>query len=262
MRRELLDKLRSFMSELTKSQRRQLRRQGVIDVTAQKRNSAPERGLRIKKIEPRTLNQQLSFDSYNDGNHLLLHGMAGTGKTFISMYLALKDVLSEMSYYNKVVVVRSIVPTRDIGFLPGKENDKMKVYEDPYRAICNELFSRGDAYDILKHKGYVDFISTSFIRGMTLNDCIVIVDEINNLNFHELDSIITRLGENCRILFCGDFRQSDLTKQSERNGLTSFMKIVKMLNNFSYVEFTEDDIVRSNLVKQYIITRERLGICA
>lgn len=215
--------------------------------------------IKIRYIEPLTDNQRKAFESYNEGKNVLLHGLAGTGKTFISLYLALNEILAKNSQYKKVVIIRSIVPTRDIGFLPGNNKEKTKVYEGPYYAICNELFNRGDAYDILKTKGTVDFMSTSFIRGITINDSIVIADEINNMTFHELDSVITRIGNNCKLMLCGDFRQSDLPKQSEKQGLTSFMKILGKMGSFDHVEFDEEDIVRSGLVKEYIIAKDRLG---
>lgn len=215
--------------------------------------------IKINFIEPLTDNQRAVFESYEDGKNILLHGLAGTGKTFVSLYLALNEVLSKNSQYKKVIIIRSIVPTRDIGFLPGNNKEKTKVYEGPYYAICNELFNRGDAYDILKTKGTIDFMSTSFIRGITINDAIVIADEINNMTFHELDSVITRIGNNCKLMMCGDFRQSDLPKQSEKQGLTSFMNILSKMGSFDYVEFDENDIVRSGLVKEYIIAKDRLG---
>lgn len=190
----------------------------------------------------------------------MLHGMAGTGKTFLSLYLALEDLMEGCSEQNKIYIVRSVVPTRDMGFLPGSQKEKMKVYEAPYYAICTELFERSDAYEILKQKNAVEFMSTSFVRGITMNNCYVIVDEINNMTFHELDSVITRIGKNCRVIFCGDFRQSDLTRDQERNGLKDFMKVVDKLNDFVYIDFKESDIVRSKLVKEYIIAREKLGL--
>jgi phosphate starvation-inducible PhoH-like protein len=193
---------------------------------------------------------------------LLLHGIAGTGKTFISLYLALQDVTNNANDYNKVVIVRSVVPTRDMGFLPGNHKDKAKVYEAPYYIVANELFGRGDAYEILKQKNLVEFISTSFIRGTTLNDCVVVVDEIGNMTMHELDSVITRCGKNCKVIFSGDFRQSDLTREQERNGLKDFMRILDRMKSFEYVEFDENDIVRSGLVKEYIIAKDRLKITA
>lgn len=243
---------------LTKKQRRELHKNGVLD----EGSAVPQKGMKLRNIQPKTLNQEITFEAYDTGNHLLLHGIAGTGKTFISMYLAL-DQLFNNNYateYNSITVIRSVVPTRDIGFLPGRESEKIGVYEDPYRCICNELFERGDAYDILKHKGLVRFMSTSFVRGLTLRDTIVIVDEVNNMTFHELDSLITRMGENCRIIFCGDFRQSDLKKGEERSGLMDFMKVIDRVDGFTHVEFTRDDIVRSKLVKDYIIAREELAL--
>lgn len=243
-----------------KAARRELRTLKETGVVYDFEPKIPKVNLALKKINPLTENQKLAFQAYGRDKSVLLHGLAGTGKTFISLYLALEEVLSKDSPYKKIVIIRSVVPTRDMGFLPGNAKEKTKAYEGPYYAICNELFGRGDAYDILKNKGTIDFISTSFIRGMTFNNTIIIVDEINNLNFHELDSVITRIGHHCKLMLCGDFRQSDLPKQSERQGLISFMKILRHMKNFDYVEFNEDDIVRSGLVKEYIIAKDRLGI--
>lgn len=244
---------------LSKRQKRKLRKNGMLGDN----DEIPQRGMRLQKIQPKTWSQQLVFDGYGEDKHLLLHGMAGTGKTFVSLYLALNELFYEnRAEYKTIKIVRSVVPTRDIGFLPGREEEKIGVYELPYKSICNELFGRGDAYDILKHQKLIEFVSTSFVRGITLNNCIVVVDEINNMNFHEIDSIITRLGDNSRIVFCGDFRQSDLTRQKERDGLHSFMKIIDRLSDFEHVEFNANDIVRSQLVKEYIIAREDLQICA
>lgn len=216
----------------------------------------------LRPIEPLTENQRLTFEKYHDGKNLLLHGIAGTGKSFLSIYLATQSVLSDSGRYKKLVIVRSAVPTRDMGFLPGSNAEKSKVYEAPYQAIFTELFNRGDAYQYLKQKGLVEFISTSFIRGITLNDCIIVVDEIANMTLHELDSVITRVGKNCRIMFCGDFRQSDFTREHEKNGLIDFMKILNRMKSFEYVDFTEHDIVRSAMVKEYIIAKDRLKIIA
>ena len=163
------------------------------------------------------------------------------------------------SVFNNVIIIRSVVPTRDIGFLPGDETEKTKVYEAPYRGICSELFGRDDAYDVLKRFKLVDFVTTSFIRGTTINNAIIIVDECNNMNFHELDSVITRVGSNCQLLFCGDYRQADLPKQVDRNGLKHFMNILEVMSCFHHIEFNAEDILRSDLVKQYIITKDKLG---
>ena len=172
---------------LTRKQRRILQQNGQLpEETALKLN------FQLRKIEPLTENQRLTFEKYYDGKNLLLHGIAGTGKSFLSIYLALQSLLSDASRYKKLIVVRSVVPTRDMGFLPGSNAEKAKVYEAPYQAIFTELFNRGDAYQYLKQKGLVEFISTSFIRGITLNDCIIVVDEIANMTLHELDSVITR----------------------------------------------------------------------
>jgi len=241
---------------LTRKQKRVQRQQGQGQEESVQRNN-----LSLKHFDPLTANQKLTYQSFNQKN-LMLHGMAGTGKSFISLYLALKEVIKTDSPFKKVVIVRSVVPTRDMGFLPGNNKEKAKVYEAPYYAICTELFGRGDAYEVLKSRGIIDFISTSFIRGITLNDCVIVVDEIANLTLHELDSIITRVGKNCKIVFCGDFSQSDFTRDQDRNGLKDFMKIIDRMKSFEFIEFNEDDIVRSAMVKEYIISKHRLGINA
>jgi phosphate starvation-inducible protein PhoH len=240
---------------LTRKEKRVLRQNGKA-IPQEKLN------FNLKHFEPLTKNQRLSFDAYDSGKNLMLHGIAGTGKSFISMYLSLKQVLTENSPYKKVVIVRSVVPTRDMGFLPGNSKEKAKVYEAPYYAICTELFGRGDAYEYLKSKGVIEFISTSFIRGITLNDTIIIVDEVANMTLHELDSVITRVGKNCKIIFSGDFRQSDFQKQQDKNGLMDFMRIIERMKSFVFVDFNEQDIVRSSMVKDYIITKDKLGIVA
>lgn len=202
--------------------------------------------LRLQEIEPLTKNQLAAFES---NNNLVLHGLAGTGKTFISSYLAYDDI--EKGFADSLIIIRSAVPTRDIGFLPGSEKEKSAVYEEPYKDVATHLFDRGDAYEIMKQKNIVQFMTTSFIRGITLRNACIIVDECQNMSFHELDSIITRVGENCRIMFCGDFRQSDL----KRNELLSWLKVLERMEEFDFIEFGVDDIVRSEFVKKYIIAK-------
>lgn len=204
--------------------------------------------LELQYIDPLTKNQSKAFES---GNNLMLHGSAGTGKTFISSYLAYDDI-SKRSF-NKLVIIRSAVPTRDMGFLPGTDKEKSAVYEEPYKNIASDLFGNGSAYEILKKHNIVQFMTTSFIRGVTIENAVVLVDECQNMSFHELDSIITRMGENCRLIFCGDFKQSDL---GDKNGLDKFIKIIKIMDRFTFIDFGVNDIVRSDFVKNYIICKE------
>ena len=218
---------------------------------AKKKKTLNGSGLELREIEPLTKNQLKAFDSTK---HLVLHGLAGTGKTFISCYLAYDDMVKQVA--NQLVIIRSAVPTRDIGFLPGTEKEKGSVYEEPYKDIAIDLFSRGDAYEILKQKGLVHFMTTSFIRGITLRDAVIIIDECQNMTFHELDSIITRMGENCRVIFCGDFRQADL----KQNGLEDFIRVLERMSLFDLIEFQVEDIVRSEFVKSYIIAKNELQL--
>ena len=205
----------------------------------------------IPEIEPLTRNQLLAFES---DKNMVLCGAAGTGKTFISLYLAFDDIAKQE--YDKLIIVRSAVPTRDIGFLPGTDKEKAKVYEEPYYAIASEIFQRGDAYEILKKHNVVTFMTTSYLRGLTVRDSVVIVDECQNMTFHELDSIITRVGENSRIIFCGDFAQADLPK----NGMKDSLRVLEEMSEFDVIEFGFSDIVRSNFVKKYLIAKHSLGL--
>ena len=215
-------------------------------------------------INPKTENQHKLFEAYNEGKHLFVHGCAGTGKTFCTLYLALREVLNEFTYPDKVYIVRSLVPTREIGFLPGSEEDKQSVYQIPYKNMVRSMFNLPDdpsfemLYGNLKQQETVKFWSTSFLRGTTIDNAIIIVDEFQNCNFHELDSLITRVGENSRIIFCGDTKQSDLVKQNEKTGVLDFMKILHNMESFELVEFGIQDIVRSGLVKEYLTVKHNL----
>ena len=221
-------------------------------------NTADKNSLELRNIVPLTDNQQKTFTEYSKNKNLVLHGMAGTGKTFCALYLALKEVLDPKSDQRKAFIVRSAVPTRDVGFLPGSLKEKIKQYENPYRSICSHIFSRGDAYDVLNGKDLVEFMSTSFVRGDTYDNCTLIVDEMQNLSFHELDSVITRAGEGTKVIFSGDFKQSDLANSRDRQGLQDFLKILKNMRSFSRIEFGVQDVVRSGLVKEYLINKDKL----
>ena len=210
----------------------------------------------LKLIEPLTKSQEKVFKAYEKNNHLCLSGCAGTGKTFLAMYLAFQDIMSGTSKAEKIIIVRSIVPTRDIGFLPGDRAEKESTYLYPYIAICAELFGDPVAWNKLVAKKQVEFLTTSFVRGITLRNAIVIVDEMQNLTFHELDSIITRLGDGCRLIMCGDYYQSDLDRKNDKSGILAFMDIIEQMKYFYCIEFGWQDIVRSGLVRDYIMTKE------
>ena len=217
-------------------------------------------------VNPITENQQLFFDEWTKEKNLFAYGAAGTGKTFIALYLALKEVMNEESPYDKVYIVRSLVSTREIGFLPGTHEDKSELYQVPYKNMVRHMFEMPDdasfdmLYDNLKHQETISFWSTSFLRGTTLDNAIVIVDESQNLHFHELDTIMTRVGQDSRIIFCGDASQSDLIKATDRTGIIDFQRILQTMDEFSLIEFGIEDIVRSGIIKSYIIAKINLGI--
>ena len=238
---------------------------GIGYTSKQMKRKKPISNTYLIDIEPITDNQKKLFESYSAGKHLVAYGTAGTGKTFITLYNALADILDESKPYEKIYLVRSLVSTREIGFLPGDHEDKADIYQIPYKNMVKYMFQMpSDAdfemlYGNLKAQDSIKFWSTSFIRGTTLDNAIIIVDEFQNLNFHELDSIITRVGENSRIVFCGDASQTDLVKTNDRNGIHDFLNILRKMPSFDIIEFGIDDIVRSGLVKEYIIAKLELG---
>ncbi len=213
----------------------------------------------LRTFEPLTDNQKAFFDAYKRGDYFVaLHGVAGTGKTFCALYKALEEVLDKSNPFKKIIVVRSAVQSREIGHLPGDVTEKMEIYQQPYRQICETLFGRKDAWDRLEEQGYIEFISTSFIRGMSFDDAIIIVDEMQNMTFEEIDTVMTRVGYRSKIVWCGDYRQTDLNKKkNDVSGILKFFDIAYHMGAFTKIEFTVDDIVRSSLVKDYILAKLR-----
>ena len=238
----------------------------MVGLTKRQMKRKPINSGYLTQIKPLTPSQERVFDAFSKQKNLYLYGAAGTGKTFIGMYLALQEILNEKSSYDKLYIVRSLVPTREIGFLPGDHDDKAELYQIPYQNMVRYMFKMPDdasfdmLYANLKAQETISFWSTSFLRGTTLDNSIVLVDESQNLNFHELDSIITRLGVNTKIIFAGDAAQTDLVKTNERNGILDFMKIIQGMDEFEMVEFGIQDIIRSGLVKSYLINKLNLGL--
>ena len=245
-----------------------------------KKTKAPGQGMTAKQmkrrkpisqdymlnIEPLTDNQKVMWEQWDEGKMIYAYGVAGTGKTFVALYKALKEVLDDYSPYEKIYIVRSLVATREIGFLPGDHEDKSSLYQIPYKKMVQSMFEMPDdnayemLYDNLKAQETISFWSTSFIRGTTLDNAIVIIDECQNLNFHELDSIITRVGQDSQLVFCGDAAQTDLLKNNERTGILDFQRIIQNMDEFALVECGIDDIVRSGLVRSYLISKINLGL--
>ena len=239
---------------------------GIGYTAKQMRKKKPINNEYLVDITPLTDNQKILFDLYAQQKNIVAYGVAGTGKTFITLYNALKDVLDESTPYERVYIVRSLVSTREIGFLPGDHEDKSTLYQIPYKNMVKYMFQMpSDAdfeilYGNLKSQETIKFWSTSFLRGTTLDNAIIIVDEFQNLNFHELDSIITRVGENSKICFCGDASQTDLVKTNDKNGIVDFMGILRKMVSFGIIEFDVNDIVRSGLVKEYIVAKLQSGM--
>jgi predicted ribonuclease YlaK len=234
-----------------------------VEYTEQQRDPVATNRLKLRiddlhTFKPLTENQKIFFDAYKVGDYFIaLHGVAGTGKTFCALYKAIEEVLDKSNPFNKIIVVRSAVQSRDIGHLPGDVSEKMEIYQQPYRQICETLFGRKDAWDRLEEQHHIEFISTSFIRGMSFDDAIIIVDEMQNMNYEEIDTVMTRVGYRSKIIRCGDYRQTDLRKKGDQTGILKFFDIAQHMKAFTRIEFTADDIVRSSLVKDYILAKLR-----
>ena len=226
---------------------------------APKNNSMIVRLDDLLEFEALTKNQQYAITAWDEGDHLALSGSAGTGKTFLGMFLGLEEILSKPRIYEQMVIVRSIVPVREIGFLPGTYQEKIDTYTAPYKSIASELFGDSAAFNKMVNANQLIFESTSFMRGVTYDNSVIMVDEMQNLNFHELDSMITRVGEDSKVMFCGDITQSDLTKDHEKSGISDFIKILEDMKEFTCIEFDINDIVRSGLVKSYLLSKYNLG---
>lgn len=227
------------------------------DIKPSPNNSLRIKMEQLKTFDPLTQNQKKFYEAYKRGDYFVaLHGVAGTGKTFIALYKALEEVLDKSNPFNKIIIVRSVVPSREIGHLPGDIDEKTEIYRQPYAQICQTLFGKADAYSRLEEQGHIEFISTSFIRGMSFDDAIIIVDECQNLEWSEIDTVMTRVGYRSKIIFCGDYRQTDLNKKkNDMSGLLKFFDIARLMPAFTRIEFTVEDIVRSSLVKEYILAR-------
>ena len=241
---------------LTKRQQR-LSEKGLI-----KFPSIQQLHFELNYIQPITDNQVKTFNAFEQGDNLFLHGCAGTGKTFISIYLALKEIQNGKSRRRRLIIIRTAQSSKDIGFLPGTEKQKLEVYEAPYKAICAELYHRDDAYDILKQKGIIEFHSTSYLRGTTINDAVILVDEVQNQRYVELRTVLTRTGDHSRIILCGDTKQDDLTsdRYKEASGLKDIMRVFNYMDSMTTVQFEIDDIVRSGFVRDFIVAENQLGL--
>lgn len=251
---------------VAKSQRLTKRQQRLAEKGYEKQQGKlPTMGqlhLNLKDIGPITDNQITTFRAYDRGDNLFLHGCAGTGKTFISMYLALKEIETGRTRRHKLVIIRTAQASKDIGFLPGTEKQKLEVYEAAYKAICSELYNRDDAYEILKQKGIIEFHGTSFLRGTTIDDAIILIDECQNQRYVELRTVLTRTGDKSRVILCGDTKQDDLTSEryKESSGLSNMMRVFSRMNDMTAVQFEIDDIVRSGFVRDFIIAENELGL--
>lgn len=218
----------------------------------------PQHILSLTKITPLTPNQEKMFSLFSEGHNLFVHGWAGTGKTLLSLYLGLRDVLSADSPRDRIIIVRSVVPSRDMGFMPGNMKEKGKVYEMPYVDACSQLVAGSNSYEVMKSKGIIEFTTTSFLRGLTFSNAVIYIDEIQNLADHEIHTVMTRIGEGCRVIVSGDVKQTDFMREPDRLGCMTFIKTLSEMSSFRNVEFGLDDILRSTLVKEYLIAREKV----
>jgi phosphate starvation-inducible protein PhoH len=250
--------------ETTKTQTRKQRKQSRRQKRESKNTFAiAQQPLQLENIKPLTENQKKVFKEFTSGKHMLLHGCPGSGKSFLALYLGLREILTNPNTtYKKIILIRSAQSGKDMGFLPGSAKQKMAVYEEPYIGICAKLFGRQDAYHVLKGKGIIQFESTSFLRGVTFEDAIVIFDEFQNSPIQGATTVLSRVDDNCRVIVCGDSKQDDLTSEryKEESCAKTLIKIFSNMSGCSIVQFSVDDIVRSGFVKQLLMAMIKLGL--
>lgn len=224
-----------------------------------KKNTSTQRGpqFNLKSISPKTVNQRRVFEEYNQNKNLIIHGYPGTGKTFLAVYLAMNEIINGNTDYKNVIIVRSVVPSRDMGHLPGTEEKKSEVYELPYHEIFGELFGNRGAYEHFKKSGVVRFCTTSFLRGLTFSNSIIIIEESQNMTEQEINTVMTRISETSKVVICGDFRQNDLLyKRNETSYMKELIEITSRMSQFRSIEMKIEDIVRGPLVKEWIVIKE------
>lgn len=214
-------------------------------------------------FKPITERQKDFFNAFYSNIPVIIQdGPAGTGKSIVSIYCALSKVLSSDSGYERLIVIRSAVETRSQGFLPGTKEEKEEVFELPYIDIMSRITNYKNSYGMMKSLGYYEFMTTSHLRGTTFDNCIIVVDEAQNADIEELATIFTRIGKNSMIIVCGDTNQNDLFRKREKSGFEDFKKIINnmSIDTSATITYTFDDIVRSKLVKEFIISRANLGV--
>jgi len=211
----------------------------------------------LRRVFPITESQKELYTSYINGYNVCAAGSAGTGKSYLALYLAFDDILNADTQCDHVIIVRSAVPTRNIGFKPGTTEEKLAEYETPYIDICTDLFRRKSTYGDMKKANLLTFVDTSCIRGQTWNDAVVIIEEVENMNFHEINSVMTRIGKNSKVIITGDIKQTDLlSSNKDTSGMVEALRVLERIPSFKTVQFTRNDIVRSGFVRDWIIAVE------
>ncbi len=214
----------------------------------------------LKSIRPLNQAQGDMYQAWVNDYDLCAYGSAGTGKSFLALYLALSDVLNEKTETEKIIIVRSIVSVRDPGHLPGELCEKVAPHEAPYQAIFHELMGKANTYENMKDAGVVEFVTTSFLRGLTWNNAIIVLDESQNMSDVEINSAMTRVGKNSKVMVLGDMKQNDfLHSKKETSGFAQSMRIMEKMSEFALIKFLPQDIVRSGFCKSWILASEELG---
>ena len=209
--------------------------------------------------------QTEAFAKYKENKNLFLTGSAGTGKTFVLLYLAFADVFDDESPYDKVILIRSLLPSRDAGFHSGSLEEKANYYQAPYRQLVKFLFEMQSKdefaalWDLLIEQESVEFQTTSFLRGQTFDNAIIICDEAQNLNFAELDTVMCRVGQNTKIMFSGDEAQTAFINNDDKEGMYNFQGILGEMEECEVIKFGIGDILRSGLCRSYLIAKEQFG---
>ena len=206
-------------------------------------------GMNGKPITARTENQQLLVKAFENNDLVFATGPAGSGKTFVAIALAVKALKNKE--VRKIILSRPAVEAGEkLGFLPGEMKDKLDPYLQPLYDALQDMIPAAKLKEYMENN-VIQIAPLAFMRGRTLNDAVIILDEAQNTTTHQIKMFLTRLGMNAKMIVTGDVTQIDLPP-STTSGLIQAMQILKGVNGIGKIEFTKKDIVRHKLVQRIV----------
>ena len=219
----------------------------------------------VNNFAPKTSNQNLFYNIIGDDETqlILCHGIAGTGKTYVSVYKALQDVLRRGTPYKKLIIINPTVDVGNedkLGFLPGELSAKIQQYNESTFTILDKIIGKARATKMISD-GKLEIGVLNFLRGVNLENCYVILDEAQNVSPMQIKTLMTRISDNCKMIIQGDMSQCDKYKTNgatnyEKSGFYDVWFRLKGVKGVYHMAFNREDCVRHPLVKRILKTYE------